>query len=552
MAKKKAKVKKSRKKAAKKSRRTPAAAAEWTLHSRKPAGGKAAKAKQYQPTRMTRSAMAAIAEVPKGASPSKTRYPVDMETYTSLKSQATTETTAKRSCTVSTDSGTAAKELAGLKVAKTRQRGPAPVAPPASAPTPLRNFEGIKATGWLPPDCTMAAGPLHVVLSVNSSIAVYTTAGTQRLQRTLTQWFSNVVTNFTIFDPKLLYDQYAGRFVLLAVARNSSNQSLFLLSISQTSDPTGGWYNYRLDARKDGTTNTNNWADYPGLGVDSQALYLTANMFRIGGGFAYSKIRVVPKAGPYAGGALTYSDLVNMKNGNGSTAFTVQPCHQFGAPGAMSLVNSLFPSGNQLTLWSLTNPTGTPVLSRRTVRTDPYSLPPDAIQKGGGTPLDTGDVRILNAVSRDGSVWCALTTSENWGTTQTVSAIHWFQINATSGALVQQGIYGSSRQYLSYPALTPDSHGNMIMVFCRSSSSEFASIRFTGRRVSDAAGQLQNSDLLKAGVANYLGLDASGRNRWGDYNGISLDPSGRTVWFYSMFANRPANTWGTWVGASSF
>ena len=94
------------------------------------------------------------------------------------------------------------------------------------------------------------------------------------------------------------------RWVLLAVAfRTNPNASVFLLSVSATANPLGAWRNYALDATKDGTTPTGNWADFPALGVDASALYLTANMFAFGGGFQYAKIRVVPKAGPYSGGA---------------------------------------------------------------------------------------------------------------------------------------------------------------------------------------------------------------------------------------------------------
>ena len=32
---------------------------------------------------------------------------------------------------------------------------------PLSAPTGATNFAGIPATGWIPPDCTMAADPAN-------------------------------------------------------------------------------------------------------------------------------------------------------------------------------------------------------------------------------------------------------------------------------------------------------------------------------------------------------------------------------------------------------
>jgi hypothetical protein len=64
----------------------------------------------------------------------------------------------------------------------------------------------------------------------------------------------------------------------------------------------------------------------------------------------------------------------------------------------------------------------------------------------------------------------------------------------------------------------------MTMVFSRSGPSEFGSILYTGRRSTDPLGTLQASALLKAGAAHYSRLDGSGRNRWGDYNGVAADP----------------------------
>ncbi|MCH8044798.1 MAG: hypothetical protein IID44_13880 [Planctomycetes bacterium] len=523
---------------------------DWAKQSCKCLSGKSSKAKTFNPGKIAKSIMA-TKQLLRTPSPSTTGYPISREDFDKLKNASGQKRVTKKKCTKTRDTAKKTQEMAkllGKKAALPAQ------AFPAAAPTPAGNFEGIKATGWLPPDCTAATGPDHVLLSVNSSVAIYTRSGTQKLQRTLTQWFGNVITGSTIFDPKLLYDQYEGRFVLVAVARNNSAKtSSFLISVSATSDPTGMWHNYRMDAKKDGNTSTNNWADYPAIGIDDKALYISANMFKFAGGFSYVKVRVIPKAAPYSGGTIAFTDLVNLKNQDGSLAFTVQPCHQFGSPGSMSLVNSLFPTGRSLTLWSLNDPLGTPALSRRTVSTDAYSLPPNAAQKGNNDPLNTGDVRMLHAVVRDGAVWCAMTTAEDWNTSTTVAAIHWFQINATSGTLVQQGVYGASGFHYFYPAITPDANGSMVIVFSRCSPTEFASIRYTGRRATDSVGQLQNSALLKSGEANYVGKDTGGRNRWGDYAGISLDPiNSRTVWFYSMYADKPANTWGTWVGSAAF
>jgi hypothetical protein len=242
-----------------------------------------------------------------------------------------------------------------------------------------------------------------------------------------------------------------------------------------------------------------------------------------------------------------------MQNADGTMAFTIQPCHTFGAPQAEYLVNSKFPSGSEITLWRITNPTAaTPTLTRQQVQVSPYSLAPNADQSGGAPPLNTGDVRILHAVFRAGSVWTAFTTAHNWDGATNSASIQWCEISAAGPAVLQQGVYGTRAYHYFYPALCPDNNGNMTMVFSRSGPGEFGSIYYTGRRSTDPLGTLQTSALLKAGVAHYVSLDSGGRNRWGDYNGIAADPSNpRLIWLCSEYASA-ANTWSTWIGSSYF
>jgi hypothetical protein len=164
--------------------------------------------------------------------------------------------------------------------------------------------------------------------------------------------------------------------------------------------------------------------------------------------------------------------------------------------------------------------------------------------------LDTGDARILNAVFRGGSVWCAFATRHNWDEPVNVAAIHWVQIEAASAALTQEGIYGAKAAYYSYPAVMPNNNGDMVLVFSHCSANDYASVRFTGRKASDPLGTLRNSTTLKAGSAGYLGRDGNGRNRWGDYAGIAGDPvEPASVWVYSLFAVPDA--WATWIGSAS-
>jgi hypothetical protein len=538
-----------RKAAAKTTRKTARRASTAVSYKVRALPGKASAGKAVNPS--ARTAMrATLAEVRKSR-PYSSRYPIPDAEFVALKAGALSAKLGKVTATLAADTGSKDVEPSP------RAMGSPALMPgmaPAMAPSASANFDGIAATRWLPPDCTLATGPDHVLVSVNSSVAIHAkTGGAALLSRTLTAWFANVAQGMTIFDPKALYDQHAGRWVLLAVAfTENPNRSVFLLSCSNSPDPMASWRNYSLNAMVDGSTPTNNWADYPGLGVDNQAIYLTANMFAFGGDFKYAKVRVVPKAGPYSGGAAAFFDFVRLKDADGQLSFTVTPCHTFGAPQVEYMVNSKFPSGNKLTLWNITNPTGTPTLTRTTVNVSSYSLPPNANQKGGGTALNTGDIRVLHAVFRGDSIWTALTTAHNWGAGTNRASIHWFQIRGATSTLVQEGIYGSSSKHYYYPAPCPDNNGNMIMVCSRSGTTEHAQVRYTGRLSSDTPGKLQTSRLLKAGTANYKALDGGSRNRWGDYAGVASDPANnRVVWFYSMYAV-PANQWATRVGSALF
>lgn len=515
--------------------------------------GSARRGIQWTPGQVQALAAAGAAQEEKREPrPYTSRYPISNEAFEALKGKAPKARLGRVTAEQVRDQGRRREEVSARAMAAVALE---PGLQPSAAPVAAGNFAGIAATGWLPPDCTMAVGPSHVLESVNSSVAVYTKAGAVALpQRTLTQWFANVASGMTIFDPKALYDQHDNRWILLAVAiQNQPKKSLYLLSISDTSDPLGPWKNFALDAMKDGTTSTTNWADFPALGVDNKALYITSNQFAFDGGFQYAKIRVVPKAAPYSGKPVKFFDFVRMRNADRSMAFTVQPCHTFGAPQGEYLVNTSFPSGNTITLWRIANPTAaTPTLTRQQVAVSPYTLAPNADQKGGAPALNTGDVRILHAVCRGGSVWTAFTAAHNWGGASNSASIQWCEINPVAPSVVQQGVYGARGSHYFYPALCPDNNGNAVMVFSRSGSTEFGSIYYTGRRSTDPLGTLQTSTLLKAGTAHYVGLDSGGRNRWGDYNGVAADPaSTRLIWFCSEYSSAP-NVWATWIGSAFF
>ena len=59
--------------------------------------------------------------------------------------------------------------------------------------------------------------------------------------------------------------------------------------------------------------------------------------------------------------------------------------------------------------------------------------------------------------------------------------MQWYRIDPAKGAVVQQGRYGEPGAYHYFPALATTAGGDALMVFGRSSPSDHAHLRATGR-----------------------------------------------------------------------
>ena len=500
------------------------------------------------------------------------RFPVPMEEYRELNRAAEEpDPDALSAATDDTLVEDTSVEVATAKAAVTDEyedvpedaaTGPGQEGPQAGAPSTVTSFEGTPQTGFRPPDCTLAVGPSDVLVAVNVDLAGYRKDGTLRFRwPSMTALFSPVLPSGAgLFDPKLAYDHLAQRWIVIVAARRQSPAgSWIMLGVSQGPDPAGRWWVWALDFSVDGSAATNNWADYPMLGFDTQAIYITTNQFRIGGNFSYSKLRILNKSEAYAGAALRWYDFWNLKNPDNSLAFTVQSTVHFRGQGGNPpgfFCNALWPSGSSLTLWQLNDPLAswrgaTPVLEKFAVACRSYDLPPDAEQPDTATRIETNDSRLLSSmfqfVGGVHRLWTAHTSKITWsGDSAARSAVQWYEIDTQTRKVVQQAGYGALGFYYYFPVVQTDFGRNAHLLFSRSSAQEYGSLRQTGRRVNDAANDLQGSALVKAGESAYTG------GRWGDYFGHARDGGdANRVWLYGEFADA-RNSWGTWVCSTRF
>lgn len=434
-------------------------------------------------------------------------------------------------------------------------KGLSPLSPIASRPVVLQSFQGIPDLGIvIPPDPIMAVGPNHVVACVNQRFRIWDKNGTILKTINSNAWFASALPGSSPFDPSVIYDHYAKRWIMVwdNVTANSGH---FLISVSDDSIPLGTWYNWATPSTTVGDSVTPYWGDYPHVGYDDQAIYITSRQFPLAGGpLQYCKVRIIPKAQLYTNtaGAITWSDLWDLRDPFDVSVAPdgVMPTISYGSPGVSFLANDCpFRPGTYFTIRTISDPLGTPSITAVNVPVVAYSTGPLANQLGGSTTLiEAGGSRIrAKAIYRDSSLWTVHSVAS--GTGNAYSAVRYVRFNPFTATNLEDVAMGVEGYWHFYNALMVNENKDVVITFSRSGTNEYVGAFLSGRKDTDPQNYLSPSVVLKAGEANYVKTFGSGRNRWGDYNGIGLDPTdGTSIWAFTEYAASPANTWGTWVG----
>lgn len=417
-----------------------------------------------------------------------------------------------------------------------------------------RNFQGIPDQGWfIPPDPYVAVGPTHIMAVVNSRFRIYDKQGTVLSTIEASNWYNSTLSGADPFDPKITYDQYAKRWVMVWLNVSSNMQTAYyLVSVSDDSIPTGTWYNWKLPSTTNGNTAAGNWGDYQGVGYDEQAIYLTSNQFTSTGSYNYVKIRIIKKSDLYANtaGAVNWKDLWNIKDASGNTVFGTRPARMYGASSSFYFVSrSPYVTGTYFTLYKLVNPLTTPSMTAVNVPVTAYSDPDDAQQLGSTQRIDGGGSYIRNEpVYRNGKLY--LVHAVRSGTGGSSSAVRYVAVDVNSNTVIEDKSMGAEGYFHFYPALEVDKDENIVMTYTRSSSSEYAGAYYTTKPVSSI--NPTGSKLLKAGSGYYYKTFGGDRNRWGDYNGAWIDPADQSkIWIFTEYV-ASTNTWGSWVGELTY
>jgi hypothetical protein len=407
--------------------------------------------------------------------------------------------------------------------------------------------EGISASesscGCQPPDTDAAAGPDILVETVNLAIAYYDKGtGTRLALRSLQSFFSPVAPIYFISDPVVTYDEMAGRFFVGILDIDTvGRHGYFDFAVSDDADPRDGWTSiYKLDITQTNEAGQIFWGDYPKLGFNADAFFVTLNMkpFPLSSGSEpdHAQILAIDKAsvlkhdpniltvynsdrpGPgYAMAAATMHDTMP-----GDPMYFVREDTRFG--------------GDHIRVVQMTDVLSmTPTYVEYSIPVAAYQRPPVAVHPGG--TIQTFESVILNADWRNGR----LVATHHVGSGG-ITRARWYEFD-TSGntpSLTQSGeIDQGVGVYTYFEAIAVADNGDLGMTFMESSAKEFVTMYVTGQQAGDPAGTMQTPIATHIGGNRYLGF------RGGDYSGLTQDPVDGTFWAASMYKPASSQFWGT-------
>jgi hypothetical protein len=418
-------------------------------------------------------------------------------------------------------------------------------------------FQGNVFSSSVPMDNSLAFNEDSLLVSaINTTIRVYSrNTGILRSSLTL-RYFTDAVgligtANYR-YDPKVIFDPLAQRFMAVILNGSVAATSKIILAFSQTSDPRGDWNMYTLPGNP---FNDSTWFDFPCISFTENEVFITGNQIREGVswqmGFRQSVIWQIRKQEGYNGDSLHSQVWSGIEFGGRPlrNLHAVTRCSDFtGNPEQYFLSNRNFDVQNDsLFLLQISDTIGAGVLSVKHIPLPlSYGVPPEARQPDTAKTLATNDARVLAANLDRGRIQFVGNTIDTATGSCGIYIGQLAQINATNPLVEHSKIIGFDTLDLGYPNLVTigyasDNSPRSIVAFNHSGPSTFpgiSALTFDQGHVSDlirVKNGLQSLDVIQGPS-----------ERWGDYFGAQqYFPEYGKIWIAGTFgaADKRHSTW---------
>lgn len=438
------------------------------------------------------------------------------------------------------------------------------------------NFLGptLADTSSFPPDSMGAVGPSQFIVAVNGRYRSYnktTGVADGNLNVDPDVFWASVMTPPTTgstatytTDPRIRYDRLSGRWfiTMIDVPYNTATANRVMIAVSSGATITGT-SSFTLFQFQNSAVlpagSAGDFADYPTLGIDNNALYIGNDIFDSSGAFTGTTGFVVRKTSVLGTGPIVV------------TAFRgLVPSYYAEGPDSPQGVDNYDPAATQgyfigasnvgntyLVLRRVSTPGGTPTISGNitiAVPTTEYpiTVPHKGNNQGTYGELDALDDRLFAAHLRNGNLWTAHNLEVNSSGAATVgggrNGSRWYEIQNLAGtpSVVQSGTVfdSTATNPKSYwiPTLMVSGQGHVAMGFSTAGTNNYINAGTCGRLASDALGTMRTPIVeYTASTTAYNppgDTGSSSGRRWGDFSFTSLDPGDdMTMWTIQEYCN---------------
>lgn len=445
-------------------------------------------------------------------------------------------------------------------------------APAGSAtPGPLLNFEGVgNVNGVLPPDTHGAVGPNHYVQVVNLSFAIYSKAGAlvsgPFATNVLWTGSGNSCATTNDGDAIFLYDRQADRWVLTQFTLPSGTEAV-CFAVSQTPDPTGAYYLYRVPSQR--------FPDYFKLGTwtdpANNAWFMGTNSGAQNQYDVYAIDREKMLQGLAARPAQFFQSFSNLMMpadvdsvspppaGSSGLFYTFRDGGEpyFGSPPTDSLdlwafhVDWTVPANSTFSLLKSFTPVDGFANFNWTICG--FFSQQCLDQPGSTQNLDSGSwwpmQRLQYRKFADHEALVGSWTVDVTGSPD-LAGVRWFELRRTGGnwSIFQQGTHAPDGSHRWFGSAAMDAYGAIAVGYSvmNATTNLFPSIRYALRAETDPPGTLRTEATLFTGT----GAQTHTAARWGDYSSMTVDPvDGCTFWYTTEYIQATGSApWQTRIG----
>ena len=418
------------------------------------------------------------------------------------------------------------------------------------------NFGANNMGATNPPDNAMAISNGGFIVSAdNNRVDYYNDNGDTIVQyvQEYTDFYS--LSGFTldnVFDPRVIYDRYADRFILVTIDHRKDTTSCLYVSFSKNNTPqdSASWNHYKLPI--DSTHYDLDkvfWYDYINIAINKYELYITSNVYEYfattdNSSFVGNALWRIEKQNGYD--SLTLNCKTNadiLRHNSTKKAYTLVPLSESLQSesynkGCLLVSNTSYVPSDSIFWYHLTgniSDTNTVINSNYIITTDYQSIP-YASQPGGqvGDRIKGGQTKVQSGFYQNGKIHFVYQRSNaSW------SQIVYSRIDTATNT-ENRKVWGLVDYNYMYPTIASFSNDtiteDVMIAFQRVDPTHYIQLCVINYQGSWSP----NTTVIKDGVGlldriDYLGTPET-YERIGDYISIQRRYNQRACWVAGSFA----------------